>query len=98
MALAVKHKLFDYVKRISQEIESNAEQNESKVTISAGGNSNYQQMAEQFIANQQYDKAVQLLTAGKQYDQALQMCVDHDVMISEELSNQILKDKESAKY
>lgn len=54
-------------------------------------------MAQQFIQNQQYDKAVQLLIASKQYEKGLEICVQHDVMITEELSTKILN-KENSNY
>ena len=54
MGLAVKHKLFDYVKRISTEMETNNQNTLSRNSIlnnPTNPNTNYQQMANQFINN-----------------------------------------------
>jgi len=54
-------------------------------------------LADFFLQYGHFDKAVSLLLAGKQVSRALDLCVQHKVMISEEMADRMLKDANVSK-
>lgn len=78
--LAVKAKLYDYIKKITAEIgegESNQAHEDPQ---------NLAKVAEHFIENGQVDKAVPLLIASKQVERALELCIQQNIPITEDMA------------
>ncbi|CAM9937918.1 intraflagellar transport protein 140 homolog isoform X2 [Lampetra fluviatilis] len=51
-----------------------------------------------FIQHQHYSKAVELLVAAKKFHEALKLCLQHDLMITEELAEKMTLPKDSKQY
>eukprot|EP01017_Pseudomicrothorax_dubius_P018986 TRINITY_DN2090_c0_g1_i1.p1 TRINITY_DN2090_c0_g1~~TRINITY_DN2090_c0_g1_i1.p1 ORF type:complete len:410 (+),score=166.40 TRINITY_DN2090_c0_g1_i1:12-1241(+) len=82
--LATKYKLYDYIKKITNEIGEDADPD----TLN--------RVADYFLQNNQPDKAVHLLIASKQVDKALELCIECNVPITEDIFNKIVPDRPAA--
>lgn len=71
--IAVKAKLYDYVKKITAEInpEANSDQLEKLSQVFLDGNQN--------------EQAVHLLIASKQIEKALELCIQNNIAITEDI-------------
>jgi len=83
--LSMKFKLFDYINKITGEIDSNKD-TDPEVLAAVGSH---------FMEANQPDKAVHLLIASGQHEKALELCLEHNIPINEEMIEKILPKKEN---
>jgi len=79
--LSVKYKLFDYIKKITGEIDEDADP-EVLANVAA-----------HFMENNQQDKAVHLLLASNQIEKALELCIEYNIPITEDIVDKIIPQK-----
>lgn len=80
--IAVNAKLYDYIKRITDEI--NAEKDSEAL----------EKAAQHFLDGNQQDKAIHLLIASKQIEKALELCIEHNIPITEDIAKKIIPDSD----
>ncbi|XP_030750473.1 intraflagellar transport protein 140 homolog isoform X2 [Sitophilus oryzae] len=47
-----------------------------------------------FVSNEQFDKAVDLLAIAKKYREAIQLCINHNVQLTEDLTEKLTPEKD----
>jgi len=81
--LSMKFKLFDYMNKITGEVDKNADPQ----VLGA--------VAAHFMENNQPDRAVGLLIASGQQEKALELCLEHNIPITEDMIEKMLPHKEN---
>jgi len=71
--IAVKAKLYDYVKKISGEINPDAD------------NEMLNKLSQAFLDGNQNEQAVDLLIASKQIEKALELCIQNNIPITDDI-------------
>lgn len=75
-------KLFDVLQHIADDLEAGADP------------SLYMRCADFFMQHGQFDKATKMLIAANQYTRALEMCIEQDVVITEEMAEAMTPSKD----
>lgn len=79
--IAVKAKLYDYIKRITDEINADSE--------------TLKKAADHFLDENQNDQAIVLLIASKQIEKALNLCIENNIPITEDIARKIIPNQEN---